>query len=579
MFNEKNIVKIIAIGPLIFIPLIVIAISLFIAITSSDNFKEDIKKLESELVYAEKTAIKTRVDSIVSYITYRKSVIKKSLTSRVKKRVDNAYKIATNIYEQYKDTKSDKEIKDIIITALRPFSWNDGESFIWILDYKGFFYLAPDYLSHLEKTSIINFKDATGKHVIKEEIATCRDKKEGFLWDTFTKQNEDSNKQFKQVVFVKAFGHYDWYFGSGEYLDTANRHADENLLESLKKMYGSSANYVMVNTMDGDILLHRNLPELIGKNVHDINNPVMLGIYDKTIKLLSEKDSAFGTYSWINQATKEKEIKHGYVRKVSNSNWVVASGFFESTIKNLVAKKSTELYKIRSIEVKNLLIISVILILISLIISYIISRELKKRYILYQNQISYKSVELEKLNENLEHRVTMRTKELEELTHELEILATTDSLTHIHNRYSIMNILNLEIHRSRRSKQSLSIIMYDIDYFKDINDTYGHDTGDKVLFELTNVVKNSLRDIDFLGRYGGEEFLVIMPTTSLESAKEIGERVRKEVEKHNFNNDINITISLGLVQLNDDESRDEIFKRLDNLLYDSKRGGRNRLSF
>jgi len=579
LFNEKNIVKIIAIGPLIFIPLIVIAISLFIAITSSDNFKEDIKKLESELVYAEKTAIKTRVDSIVSYITYRKSVIKKSLTSRVKKRVDNAYKIATNIYEQYKDTKSDKEIKDIIITALRPFSWNDGESFIWILDYKGFFYLAPDYLSHLEKTSIINFKDATGKHVIKEEIATCRDKKEGFLWDTFTKQNEDSNKQFKQVVFVKAFGHYDWYFGSGEYLDTANRHADENLLESLKKMYGSSANYVMVNTMDGDILLHRNLPELIGKNVHDINNPVMLGIYDKTIKLLSEKDSAFGTYSWINQATKEKEIKHGYVRKVSNSNWVVASGFFESTIKNLVAKKSTELYKIRSIEVKNLLIISVILILISLIISYIISRELKKRYILYQNQISYKSVELEKLNENLEHRVTMRTKELEELTHELEILATTDSLTHIHNRYSIMNILNLEIHRSRRSKQSLSIIMYDIDYFKDINDTYGHDTGDKVLFELTNVVKNSLRDIDFLGRYGGEEFLVIMPTTSLESAKEIGERVRKEVEKHNFNNDINITISLGLVQLNDDESRDEIFKRLDNLLYDSKRGGRNRLSF
>ena len=580
MLNDKNIVKIIAVGPLIFIPLIIIVISLLIAKSNSDNFEKNIQKLETELINAERIIIKTRVEGVVNHIAYRKSVIKKRLTKRVKKRVDNAYKIADNIYEKYKETKSEEEIKEIIISALRPLTWNDGESFIWILDFKGVFYLAPEYLRHLEKTSIIDFKDATGKFVIKEEIATCQEKKEGYLWDTFTKQNEDPSKQFKQVAFVKAFGHYDWYFGSGEYLDTAHKKSDAHVLESLKKIYELDSNYIFVGNTDGDILLNRSLPEFVGKNVYDINDSALLAVHEETKKLLDKKKySGYIKYTWINKITKEKEIKHTYGHKIPNGDWIIASGYLESSIKNLAAKKSVDLYKLHNIKVKNLLIVSIILIFISLILSYIISRYIKKSYTAYQAKINHKSVELEKLNETLEHRVKARTIELEELTEKLEVLATTDSLTRVHNRYSIMNILNLEIHRSARSKQPLSIIMYDIDYFKNVNDEYGHDVGDKVLIELTNVVKSSLREIDFIGRYGGEEFLIIMPTTTLESAKEIANRVREEVQNHSFEDNIEITISLGLVELAEGEDTNAIFKRLDNLLYDSKNSGRNRLSF
>ncbi len=579
MFNEKNIVKVIAVGPLIFIPLIVVVISLFIAKASSDNFQKNIQKLETKLVHAEQKAIKVRVDGVVRHIAYRKSVINQRVMGIVKKRVGNAYRIATRIYEEYKNTKSNKEIKSLIITALRPITWNNEESYIWIVDYDGVLHLGPDYLHNLEKKSVMNLRDTTGKYVIKEEIATCKEKKEGFLWDSFTKPNEDPSRQFKQVAFVKAFGHFNWYFGSAFYLDTAQKNTEANLLESLKKIYELNDNYVLISSMDGEFLLNRDLPELIGKNIHDLNNPMLLVPFNKAKKLLSEKDSGFDRYSWINKTTNQKETKYSYVRKVPNSDWMVASGYLESSLKNLVAKESVELYKSHNIEVKNLLVISIVLIIISLIISYLISRYIKRSYSRYQCQINSNTTELQKLNETLEYRVLHRTEELERLTKELEILATTDSLTNIHNRYSLMNILNIEIHRSVRYKQALSIIMYDIDYFKNINDDFGHDVGDKVLSELTTVVKKSLRDIDFLGRYGGEEFLVIMPATTLENAKEIASRIRKGVEKHNFKTGVKITISLGLVQLEDGEDRDAIFKRLDNLLYDSKHNGRNRLSF
>lgn len=91
----------------------------------------------------------------------------------------------------------------MVVEALHPLEWNNGESFIWILDFDGIFQLAPTYLRHLEGSSIIDFQDSTGREIIKEEIALVKTVGSGFLWDTFTKPNEDPNKQFKQLAFVK----------------------------------------------------------------------------------------------------------------------------------------------------------------------------------------------------------------------------------------------------------------------------------------------------------------------------------------------------------------------------------------
>lgn len=187
-------------------------------------------------------------------------------------------------------------------------------------------------------------------------------------------------------------------------------------------------------------------------------------------------------------------------------------------------------------------------------------------------ELEKSNVKLHDFNQHLEEKVAERTREL-------EVLATIDVLTNVHNRYSIMNKLSDEISRKCRYKTALSVLMYDIDDFKKINDTYGHFTGDVVLTKLTNIVKNTIRDIDSIGRYGGEEFIIILPSTPLEDAQIIAERVRKNVEYYTFEKVLHVTISIGLVECIEQDTIDGLFKRLDALLYLSKKRGKNQVTF
>ena len=574
MINEKNIIKIVAIGPLIFIPIVVMSFALLLAKISNDSYKKSVAELELHVRKEQNLLVKSKVDSIREHIEYRKSVIKAELISRVRQRVLDSIRVADAIHEKYKDTKSQKEIMDLIITGLRPLVWNDGESFIWIINYDGVFQLAPKYLRHLEGKSIIDFQDLTGKYVIKEEIEVSKTKGEGILWDTFTKPTAKSDKQFKQVAFVKSLGFYDWYFGSGEYIDTTEKKVNKILLESISKIDKVDNNYLFIIRDDGTFLAHIDT-QYIGANLRDISPSV----YDKLKHSIKNKENAFISYSWKNNKTGKTEIKHTYISKIPGTDWIIGSGYYESDIKTTALEDSSIFKEKHYVKLKYILAISSVLIIISLIASYYLSKHIKRTYKRYQQRIGKKNFELQHLNETLEHKVQNRTKKLKIATEQLELLATTDSLTQVHNRYSIMNILKLEMERSNRHNIALSVALYDLDFFKKVNDTFGHDVGDEVLTSSTKLVKSVLRDVDIIGRYGGEEFLIIMPATSLENAKEVSHRVHKAVEDYNFDKVGSITVSIGLVEMSKGESMEALFKRLDNLLYVSKDTGRNKISF
>ena len=166
----------------------------------------------------------------------------------------------------------------------------------------------------------------------------------------------------------------------------------------------------------------------------------------------------------------------------------------------------------------------------------------------------------------------------EEALSSLHHMAITDGLTQIFNRKHITDILQKEISRCIRYEKKLSILLFDIDFFKKVNDTYGHLAGDKVLVEISKAVKDTLRESDYLGRYGGEEFLVIFPETDLLSAYVISNRIRETVEKIFWEvcNGHIITISGGVVE-NFGEDLNRMIKRADNLLYYAKENGRNNI--
>ncbi|KII27732.1 MULTISPECIES: GGDEF domain-containing protein [Pseudomonas] len=159
--------------------------------------------------------------------------------------------------------------------------------------------------------------------------------------------------------------------------------------------------------------------------------------------------------------------------------------------------------------------------------------------------------------------------------------ALRDPLTDTGNRIAMDQTLTREIELSRRHLQPLSLLMLDIDHFKQINDTHGHSAGDDVLKAVAASIKNQLRNVDMVFRFGGEEFLILLSNTSREAAALVGERLRNAAQTEEYVADgrsIELTVSLGCSTLLPGESAESLLRRADNALYVAKREGRNRLA-
>ena len=173
-----------------------------------------------------------------------------------------------------------------------------------------------------------------------------------------------------------------------------------------------------------------------------------------------------------------------------------------------------------------------------------------------------------------------RNLKLKQAVATIEELVSLDSLTGIYNRRHLFQILNQEINRCGRSQNTFCLCIMDIDHFKQVNDTYGHLAGDAVLREMADNVSRELRSIDCFGRYGGEEFLMVLPQTALEGALIKAERVRQQVESLVFPKvagNFRITVSIGVAEHKKGEGVDDTLARADQCLYAAKDAGRNQV--
>jgi diguanylate cyclase (GGDEF)-like protein len=176
--------------------------------------------------------------------------------------------------------------------------------------------------------------------------------------------------------------------------------------------------------------------------------------------------------------------------------------------------------------------------------------------------------------------------ERKRLQRELERQARFDFLTGLLNRRYFIELAKMELLRLKRNSGKLSLIMFDIDYFKQINDTHGHNTGDQVLKRVAHICHETVREIDIVGRLGGEEFVVLLPQTDKHQAFSIAERLRLAIVEQELKTDdgkeVHFTASFGVVTLNSDEIRhekaimiDDILIKVDKAMYQAKENGRN----
>ena len=175
-----------------------------------------------------------------------------------------------------------------------------------------------------------------------------------------------------------------------------------------------------------------------------------------------------------------------------------------------------------------------------------------------------------------------RNRQLESMLHHVESLAITDPLTGLFNRRRFADVLRREVAVTRRYKNSLALLMIDLDHFKTVNDRFGHDAGDEVLRAIATALGSGLREVDLAARYGGEEFAVIMPHTTKANAEIVAQRVAAQIAalEHQFQGEkVALTASIGIAEVADlnEPNSENLIKAADVALYEAKRGGRNRI--
>lgn len=204
--------------------------------------------------------------------------------------------------------------------------------------------------------------------------------------------------------------------------------------------------------------------------------------------------------------------------------------------------------------------------------------EVLKLLIEHRSQIAHNKIQRDLFKSLIIDYVKLAKRLEDNLEHAI-YLSETDNLTKAYNRLKFNEVVKMEIIRSKRYKIDMSLIMFDIDFFKKVNDTYGHDLGDLVLIEISKAVKNLMRELDIFCRWGGEEFMILLPNTSLESAVLAAERIRKLIYGLIIGDIGKVSCSFGVVSFDFEEDLDNFIKRVDKKLYTAKNNGRNRVEY
>jgi diguanylate cyclase (GGDEF)-like protein len=280
------------------------------------------------------------------------------------------------------------------------------------------------------------------------------------------------------------------------------------------------------------------------------------------------------------------EDKIAYFNKIEDLGWIVITEIDKKEILIPIIKNFFFTY----------VIISLILIIFVFFMTVFITKDIiNSLYNLHKNiqfiinneqfkRMNSSFVEINEIYENIlsltKNALYKKNQELKKLNKKLEEMAIKDKLTGLYNRYKFNEELLNEIKRYKRYKIPFCLIMFDTDHFKKINDTFGHDVGDKVLKEIAEITKDTIRDTDLAARWGGEEFMILCSNTKLEEGINIAERLRKTISNHDFGINRRVTISLGIVEYNDEKMEmKDILKIVNEKLYQAKNSERNKVIY
>jgi len=527
-----------------------------------------------------KAEIKNSVDSLVRFIKYRKKATEDILKKDLHERVNNAHSVIQSIYEKNKGKLSDSEIKSQIVATLRHISFHEGRGYYFIDTLEGDVVLYPTIPS-LEGTNLMDLQDDRGNYALREEIELVKKQGEGYL-EGYWRKPGISDNDFKKITYVKAFTPYNWYVGTGEYVDIISTQIQNEIKTYVNQLsYGYfNQQYIFIHNTDGVELANGLFPEMIGKNNYDLEDLNGVKITQQQIEICEPpQNGGFLIHDWPKPNNGGTMKKLTYVTSIPDWNWIVGSGIDMQFLENLVANKKLELQYYEHDEITKIVLLLTFIFIISLLMAKLAVSSINKNITLFIENMEKSSHNLSMIDvEKVEYKDFKNLAVVSnKMTQRINTLLYKDELTGIYNRLYINKVFSSLVTTAIESKQDISLIMFDIDFFKEVNDLYGYQAGDAVLIKIAETIQSIARKNDYVGRYGGKELVVILPNTDNTTALEIAQRIRKKVEKHDFEQiDKAISLSGGLVTSHT-ITADEIMQQANDKLHQAQNKGGNQI--
>lgn len=595
-----NVLRLVAIIGL----LSVVSIVILVEIQAHESaFHATAQQLRRNHVEQQRQIVRREVERVVDRIEYRRSILNEVAVDLARGRVLQAEEMVRNM----RDEASLADWQGAALSALAALRYDGGQGYLFVLDLKGQFLahgVRPEYVGQNFATT----RDADVRMFIQQLLDIARQDGEGRLIYDFDKPGQPG-QPFPKIAFVKRIPCCDWIIASGVYLDELEEQEKRTLLAEIQQIRYGTNGYLFIDNWEGLVLAHGGQPELVGTNIWNFEDSQGVKVVQNLIRAAQTEHGDFVDYRWRKPDTGEERSKISFAKGVPEWRWMIGTGVYIDDIEqDIVALQVTWRRELQQSLLYTALAAAALAILLFLVITHInrlllgdfarfqaffnqavtCGQPIDKATLRYQefhDQADFANrmladkldamMELRTLNASLEHKVAERTAELRTLNAELDRLATTDTLTGMWNRRYFEQAANAEIARVDRYSHPLSLILFDIDHFKAINDRHGHLAGDQVLIELAERVRRQLRVVDVLARWGGEEFVAMLPHCGMAEAVRIAEKLRALVAATPFLTVGTVTSSFGVAEFRPDEDLGAWVNRTDEALYAAKAAGRN----
>ena len=558
---------------LLVVLLLTLSLSGFFAWQKTQDHSASIERIEWLSFEQVQQQLIREMASIRNDIEYTQGQTEVELRLRLIEMVDLAWDMATQLYSQKAEKMEPQALQSLIVETLRDLRFFDGRGYYFIDDMSGRFILlptAPEY----EGLLLPDNQDDTGHFIMRGLIEAAR-KPAGQGFSAYRWYRPDDPEQMAdKLAYVRYFAPFDWLIGAGDYTYEWEQKLQQQLITQIRNRLIGETGYTAIIDSQGQVLLSldsRHLELLPVQHHHEVERKAI-----EQMLFAASQGGGFIRYEWIDGITSEKRSKLALVEPAGYWDWILISTIFEDEVTSIVQHEINMFEESAPDQLRTYLTLVGVAFLVALAASLVFSRWSSALFRAYHDEFA---VQRETLKRQAE--------ELIESESNIRHLAFHDTLTGLANRRLLIDRLNQQLKHNQRNHELGALLFIDLDNFKTLNDTLGHDMGDELLRQVASRICHSVRDEDTVARFGGDEFVIMLTSLGANSSK-VAERAQFVADKilislrdeyllgdqHYF-----ISASIGVALVHKDVSVDELLKQADLAMYKAKESGRDRIFF